>query len=109
MPNNPKSVFPLKCMTCPQMPHESSQSARVFLCAARTIKYLSDAVRNSEQWKEVQPERVHVLVTGLIQCGILEAANKSPGSFMEVVSRASAQDVEQALKLAKQDTKSTLF
>ena len=109
MPNNPKSVFPLKCMTCPQMPHESSQSARVFLCAARTIKYLSDAVRNSEQWKEVQPEMVHVLVTGLIQCAILEAANKSSGSFMEVVSRASAQDVEQALKLAKQDTKSTLF
>jgi len=30
MPNNPKSVFPLKCMTCPQMPYESSHSARFF-------------------------------------------------------------------------------
>ncbi len=57
----------------------------------------------------MQPERVHGLVIGLIQCGILEAANKSPGSFMEVVLRASAQAVEQALKLAKQDKKDTLF
>ncbi len=57
----------------------------------------------------MRPERVHVSVTRLIQCGILEAANKSPGSFMEVVLRASAQDVEQALKLAKQDKNNTLF
>ena len=62
-------------------------------------------MRNSEQWRNVRPERVYGLVIGMIQCGILEAANNSPRSFMEVVLRASPQAVEQALNLAKQDKK----
>ncbi|KAA6427494.1 MAG: origin recognition complex 1 [Trebouxia sp. A1-2] len=76
---------------------------------AWTVKYLCDAVRTSEQWRKVQPDRIHGLVIRLIRCGIFEAANKSPGSFMEVVMRASAQAVEQALMLAKQDKKDPLF
>ncbi|KAL0022861.1 hypothetical protein WJX77_000862 [Trebouxia sp. C0004] len=76
---------------------------------AWTVKYLYDAVRNSLQWRKVQPNRVNDLVIRLIECGILEAANKSPGSFMEVVLRAPAQAVEQALKLAKQDKEDCLF
>lgn len=66
-------------------------------------------MRNSEQWRKVQPNRIYDLVIRLIQCGILKAANKSPGSFMEVVLSASAQAVELALKLAKQDKEDPLL
>ena len=63
----------------------------------------------SQQFREVGPNTVQQAVIRLLQGGMLHSINTLPGTYRQVVLNAFEEDVELALKLAKNDRQSFLF
>ena len=84
-------------------------SRTVRLYAAWSVLELCESVRMSQQFREVGPNTVQQAVIRLLQGGILQSMNTLAGTYRQVALNAFAEDVELALKLAKDDRQNFLF